>query len=83
MPIKATTHRIELTQGAKKSFQPPYRAGLSQIKHEKKEIERMSKVGVIEPSTSELAAPVVFAPKKMRNTSILHLLSTRQRDEDQ
>ena len=62
--IHATKHRIELTAEAKPVHQQPYRAGPTQREHEKKEVEKMLKAGVIEPSTSEWAAPVVFAPKK-------------------
>lgn len=38
--------------------------GPTQRVFEKKEIYRMLKEGVIEPSTSQKATPVVFAPKK-------------------
>ena len=62
--IHATKHRIELTPGAKPVYQQPYRASPTQREHERKEIEKMLTEGVIEPSTSEWAAPVVFAPKK-------------------
>lgn len=62
--IKMTTHRIKLPDDAKTCFQQPYPAATTPCEHEKKEIERMLKEEVIESSTSELAAPVVFAPKK-------------------
>lgn len=62
--ITAAKHRVELIPGSRPVFQHPYRAGLKTREHEKKEIDRMLKEGVIEPSISEWAAPVVFAPKK-------------------
>lgn len=62
--VKATRHYIELTPDAKTAHQPPYRAGPKQRMHEREEVDKMLDLGVIEPSTSEWAAPVVFAPKK-------------------
>ena len=61
--IKATEHRIELLQGSKPVHQPPYRAGPTQRKVEKKEIEDMLKKGVIEPANTDWASPVVLVPK--------------------
>ena len=57
-------HRIELIPDAKPSFQQPYRAGPAQRKLEEEEIKKMLDLKVIEPSNSEWAAPIVFAPKK-------------------
>ena len=62
--IKATRHYIELTEDARPARSHPYRAGPTQRELEKKEVEKMLKKGVIELSTSEWAAHVVFAPKK-------------------
>lgn len=58
-----TDHRIELTNNAKPSFQKPHCAGPVQRKLEE-DIEKMVNLDVIEPATSEWAAPIVFAPKK-------------------
>lgn len=62
--VSASKHRIDLVPGAKPVFQPPYRAGPRQRELEKMEIDKMLEADVIEPSTSEWAAPIVFAPKK-------------------
>lgn len=51
--IKATTHGIGLTEDAKQSFKRPYRAGSTQHAHGKKEIERMTKAGVIKLSFAQ------------------------------
>lgn len=61
--IKATEHRIELSQGAQPVRQAPYRSGLKQRDYAKSEIDKMLKAGVIEPSNSEWASPIVLAPK--------------------
>jgi hypothetical protein len=43
--------------------QQPYRAGPRTREAERMEVERMLSMNVIEPSTSEWAAPVVLVPK--------------------
>ena len=62
--VKAAKHRINLVPGAKPVFQPHNRAGPKERELEKMEIDKMKESGVIQPSTSERAAPIVFAPKK-------------------
>lgn len=62
--VNITTHRIEIEPDSKSSLQRPYRAGPRQRELEKEEVHKMLAAGVIEPSISEWAAPVVFAPKK-------------------
>ena len=62
--IKAAKHRIDLEEGAKPVYQPPYRAGHRARGIEKAEIGRMLQEGVIEPASSEWASPVVLVPKK-------------------
>ena len=62
--INITQHRIDLKPDTKPVFQPPYRAGPRQRELEQMEIQRMLEQDVIEPSMSEWAAPIVFAPKK-------------------
>ena len=62
--VNATYHYIQIPPGTIPSHQPPYRAGPTKREHEKSEVDKMLKMSVIEPSTSEWVAPVVFAPKK-------------------
>jgi hypothetical protein len=62
--MKTPPHRIEIIPGAKPVLQPPYRAGKAGREIEQREVERMLKAGVIEPETSEWAAPVVLITKK-------------------
>ena len=59
--LHGTRHRID-THGSP-VFQHPYRAGPSARQAEKEEVDRMLKLGVIEPSTAEWASPVVLIPK--------------------
>jgi hypothetical protein len=59
-----TTHRIELTPGAKPVFKPPYRAGKAGREVKKREIEMMLTADVIEPAASEWASPMVLITKK-------------------
>ena len=61
--INATEHRIELKEGAAPVHQHPYRAGAKEREFERSEIRKMLEEGVIRPSTSEWASPVVLAPK--------------------
>ena len=62
--IHVIKHRIKLTPGAHNVHQKPYRASSTQRENEKKELNKMLKGSVIDPSTSECAATVFFAPKK-------------------
>ena len=61
--VKATQHRIDLIDGAKPVYQPPYKAGPTARQIEKEEVQRMLAAGVIEPSMAEWASPVVLVPK--------------------
>jgi hypothetical protein len=56
-------HKI-LLKDKKPIKQYPYRIPEAKRKEMKKEIDRMLELGVIEPSNSEFAAPVVLVPKK-------------------
>ena len=56
-------HRIE-TGLAKPVRQPPYRLPHAYRETVQKELAEMEKDGVIEPSTSEWASPIVLVPKK-------------------
>ena len=59
--LHGTTHRIETV--GNRVFQHPYRAGPAARKIEKEEVDRMLRMGVIEPSNAEWASPVVLIPK--------------------
>ena len=61
--IKATVHRLNLEEGSRPSYAQPYRAGPEKRRIIEQEIEKMLDMGVIEPTVSEWAAPVVLAPK--------------------
>jgi transposase InsO family protein len=61
--VSATSHRIELTPGARPVHCQPYRAGPRAREAETQEVHRMLKEGVIEPAASEWASPVVLVPK--------------------
>lgn len=56
-------HHIE-TDTASPVRQAPYRIPYAQREEMKKEVERMEKMGVVQPSKSEWASPVVMVPKK-------------------
>ena len=62
--IQAVTHNITLEPSSRPFHSAPYRAGPKMREHEKAEIDNMLKAGVIEPSSSEWASPIVFVPKK-------------------
>jgi hypothetical protein len=59
--ISGVEHRIHTSDGPLR--QHPYRSGPPIREEERKEVERMLSMKVIEPSTSEWAAPVVLVPK--------------------
>ena len=61
--IKATSHRLTLKPGAKPVRLNPYRLGPRSRGLIKTEVDRMLDRGVIEPSKSEWASPVVLVPK--------------------
>ena len=61
--IKATEHRIEVDPEAKPIRQNPYRAGLKERQFAREQIDKLLTAGVISPSDSEWASPVVLAPK--------------------
>ncbi len=61
--IDVTEHAIELESGTKPVHQPPYRAGHRDRDFETQEVQKMLEKGVIRPSNSEWASPVVLAPK--------------------
>jgi hypothetical protein len=61
--VETTSHRIWLVPGATPVHSHPYRAGARARESESSEVQRMLKSGVIEPTTSEWASPVVLVPK--------------------
>eukprot|EP00171_Calliarthron_tuberculosum_P023134 IDg23134t1 len=61
--INTTEHHIELEPGTRPIRQHPYRAGHHARDFVSKEIDKMLREGVIRPSKSEWASPVVLAPK--------------------
>ncbi len=62
--INVTEHGINLKPDAKPFKSPPFRAGPKMRELIQFEVDKQLKAGVIEPATSEWAAPVLFAPKK-------------------
>ena len=62
--INVMSHPIELVPGTRPIAQQPYRAGPKAREIEAKEVERMLRDGIIEPSKSPWASPVVMIPKK-------------------
>lgn len=61
--VQTTSHRIELVPDARPVHAQPYRAGSRAREAESSEVQRMLKAGVIEPTASEWASPVVLVPK--------------------
>eukprot|EP00171_Calliarthron_tuberculosum_P021997 IDg21997t1 len=61
--INITEHHIDLDSGTRPIRQLPYHAGPYARQFVAEEVERMLKGGVIRPSKSEWASPVVLAPK--------------------
>ena len=61
--IKATEHRIVLKPGAKPVRLNPYRMGQASRELTREQVQRMRDMGVIEPSSSEWASPIVLVPK--------------------
>jgi hypothetical protein len=57
-------HRIELIPGSKPYNSPPYRYAPVKRQVIEQNIEEMKEEGIIEPSKSPWASPVVLAPKK-------------------
>jgi hypothetical protein len=61
--VQTTSHRIELVPDAAPVHVQPSRAGARAREAESSEVKRMLKAGIIEPTTSEWASPVVLIPK--------------------
>ena len=62
--INITKHSINLVPGTRPFKSAPYRAGPKTRELEQFEIDKQLHAGVSEPSHSEWASPVLFAPKK-------------------
>lgn len=61
--VKITEHRIDLVPGARPVFSQPYRAGAESRKVIQKNVDELLQQGIIEPTKSQWASPVVLAPK--------------------
>lgn len=61
--IDVTPHRITLKEGAKPIRSQPYRTGLHHRDLIKEQVEKQTRLGVIEPSQAEWSFPVVLVPK--------------------
>ena len=61
--INTTEHYIDLLPGARPVAQHPYRAGPRAREIEQQEVDKMLQSGVIQPSQSAWAAPVLLVPK--------------------
>lgn len=62
--ITTVKHRIDQQPDSRSAFHHPYRAELNTRIHGGQETDRILKEGLIEPTMSEWATSVVFAPKK-------------------
>jgi hypothetical protein len=71
-PGKTTliTHRIELKPGSKPVAVSPYRLHPEKAAKVKQEIQEMLKLGIIVPSESEWASPIVVVPRGTDGSSI-------------
>lgn len=61
--ISMTEYRVDLISNARPFQSPQYRAGPKTREREKLEVQKHINIGVIEPTISEWAASVLFAPK--------------------
>jgi len=62
-PQSKVTHKIELADGAKPPYRPPYRMSPLELDELKKQIQGLLDKGWIRPSHSPFGAPVLFAAK--------------------
>jgi len=63
-PPRSVDHRIDLIPDAKPYARTPYRLSKFETEEMQKIVEELLGQGLIRPSTSPWAAPVLFAPKK-------------------
>jgi hypothetical protein len=63
-PPRSVDHRIDLIPEAKPYARTPYRLSKFESEEMQKIVEELLVQGLIRPSTSPWAAPVLFAPKK-------------------
>ena len=61
--VNAGQHRIETPPDARPFRSQSYRAGFKDREAQASEVKRQLKLGVIEPSQSEWASPVLLVPK--------------------
>ncbi|KAG7674304.1 hypothetical protein KSW81_006109 [Nannochloris sp. 'desiccata'] len=63
-PDRAIVHEIKLQKGATPVHRAPYRLSVAEEDELKKRLKELSDLGLIRPSKSPWAAPVLFVPKK-------------------
>ena len=61
--LKNVEHAIDIEEGSRPVHSQPYRAGPTRRAKEKEDLQEMLDAGVIRPSSSEWASPIVYAPK--------------------
>ena len=73
-----TKHEIHLESGTRPIKLPPYRVSTQKSEIIKKELDNMIQLGIIEPSSSPWAAPVVVIPKPNKTYRFCVLMSVGQ-----
>jgi len=63
--IKATEHRIKLTPGAKPVRLSPYRMGPRSRENIREQVDKMTQLDFIEPSSSAWASPIALVRNRM------------------
>ena len=61
--VNAAKHRIEINPDAKPFRSQPYKAGPADREETTREVKRQLALGVIKPSQSEWASPLLLVPK--------------------
>ena len=62
-PQREVDHKIEIVEGAKPTSQNPYRLSYHELDEMKKQLDELLQKGLIRPSKSPYAAPVIFVKK--------------------
>lgn len=63
-PVRAVEHAIEVVPGSEPPHRPPYRMSVVELQELEKQLEELRSKGLIQPSNSSYAAPVLFVKKK-------------------
>ena len=63
-PERMVEHAIEVVPGSEPPHRPPYRMSEVELQELKKQLEELKSKGLIQPSNSSYAAPVLFVKKK-------------------